>query len=372
MYDGIYSKLGKRSMLTQNIYYQEERKYASDRFLVLVVLTLLAFILSGQSSGSVAEKSVLTGFVLLALTFFSMMHYYFISTYPSALVSVRKNLLIFSDLAVLTFLIITYGETGLFLLPLYILIVMRSGLSFGLSFFYSSLLFAGASFVVLITYSSYWKVHSDIIATFAITTFLMPFFYLRIFIRVDEENRELAQTLNDVSSDANYDELTGAANRKQYKEKMLKLLHNKTPFALLFIDLNKFKAINDTHGHHVGDEVLKEVARRLSENIDKDDFIARLGGDEFVIITTRKKVYMEKFIAKLERNVIGRHKVGSLIVPIELSIGISFYPEDNHGAMLLAKYADEAMYRAKKDEERYHYFYHEIRDQAEAKEAEKQ
>ena len=92
-------------MLTQNIYYQEERKYASDRFLALVVLTLLAFLLSGQSSGGIAEKSVLTGFVLLALTLFSMAHYYFISVYPSAFVAVRKNLLIFLDLAVLTFLI---------------------------------------------------------------------------------------------------------------------------------------------------------------------------------------------------------------------------------------------------------------------------
>ncbi len=347
-------------MLTQNIYYQEERKYASDRFLVLVVLTLLAFVVSGQTNGALAEKSVLTGFVLLVLTLASIAHFYFISIRPNSFVSIRKNLLVFADLGVLTFLIITYGETGLFLLPLYILIVMRSGLSFGVSFFYSSLLFAGASWIALMLYSPYWKAHSDIIATFAMTTFLIPMFYLKFIIRVHEENKELTQTLNDVSYDANYDELTGVANRKQYKETMMEMIHNKEPFALLFIDLNKFKAINDTHGHHVGDEVLKEVARRLSENIDEDDFIARLGGDEFVIITKRKKVYMDKFLAKLERNVIGRHKVGSLIVPIELSIGVSFYPDDNHTAMMLGKYADEAMYMAKKDEERYHYFYHEI------------
>lgn len=349
-------------MLTQNIYYQEERKHASDRFLALVVLTLLAFVLSGQSSGDIAEKSVLTGFVLLVLTIFSIVHFYFISSYPNKLVTLRKNFLIFADLGVLTFLIITYGEVGLFLLPLYILIVMRSGLSFGVSFFYSSLMFAGASWLVLLTYSPYWKSHSDIIATFAMTTFLIPLFYLKFITRVHEENNELAQTLNNVSYDANYDELTGVANRKQYKDTMMDLIHEKEPFALLFIDLNKFKAINDTHGHHVGDEVLKEVARRLSENIDEDDFLARLGGDEFVIITKRKKVYMDKFLAKLERNVIGRHKVGSLIVPIELSIGVSFYPDDNHTAMMLAKYADEAMYMAKKSEERYHYFYHEISD----------
>jgi len=350
-------------MLTQNIYYQEERKYASDRFIALVVLTLLAFVVAGQTSGVLAEKVVLAGFTLLTLLLFSIGHYYFISSFPNSMVAIRKNLLIVADLGVLTFFIITFGKNGLFLFPLYILIVMRSGLSFGIPFFYSSLMFAGVSWVTLLLYSPYWKKHDDIIATFAITTFLIPLFYLKFITRVHEENHELSQTLNDVTYDANYDELTGIANRKQYKEKMMEMIHEKEPFALLFIDLNKFKAINDTHGHHVGDEVLKEVARRLADNIDEEDFLARLGGDEFVIITKRKRMYMDKFLAKLERSVIGRHKVGSIIVPIELSIGISYFPDDNRTAMMLAKYADEAMYTAKKDPDRYHYFYHEISDE---------
>ncbi len=350
-------------MLTDNIYYQEERKYASDRFIALVVLTLLSFVIAGQTSGTFAENVVLSGFTLLVLLLFSMAHYYFISSFPGTLIAVRKNLLILADLGVLTFLIMTFGENGLFFFPLYILIVMRSGLSFGISYFYTSLMFAGVSWIALLLYSPYWKEHSNIIATFAITTFLIPLFYLKFITRVHEENHELAKTLNDVTYDANYDELTGIANRKQYKEMMKRLITEKEPFALLFIDLNKFKAINDTHGHHVGDEVLKEVARRLSENIEEDDFLARLGGDEFVIITKRKRVYMDKFLAKLEHNVIGRHKVGSIIVPIELSIGISYFPDDNRTAMMLAKYADEAMYTAKKDPDRYHYFYHEITEE---------
>jgi diguanylate cyclase (GGDEF)-like protein len=241
---------------------------------------------------------------------------------------------------------------------------MRSGLSFGVSFFYSSLVLSGVSWIALLTYSPYWKEHSDIIISFAMTTFLIPMFYLKFISHIHEENNELAQTLNEVEYDTNYDELTGVANRKQYKEQMLNFLNEKQPFALLFIDLNKFKTINDTHGHHVGDEVLKEVARRLSDNLDDDDFIARLRGDEFVIITKRKKVYLDKFLAKLERSVIGRHKVGKIIVPIELSIGISLYPDDNHTAMMLAKFADEAMHMAKKSEDRYHYFYHEIEEEA--------
>jgi diguanylate cyclase (GGDEF)-like protein len=267
-----------------------------------------------------------------------------------------------ADLGVLTYLIIQFDEMGVFFFPLYILIVMRSGLSFGVSFFYSSLGLAGVSWLALLTYSPYWTAHKDIVATFAITTFLLPLFYLKFITRVHEENHELTLTLNDISYDANYDELTGIANRKHYKETIQEFLDEKVPFALLFIDLNKFKVINDTHGHHVGDEVLKEVARRLAESIDKDDFLARLGGDEFVIITKRKKVYMEKFVSKLERVVIGRHKMGKVVVPIELSIGISLYPDDSYNAMMLSKFADEAMYHAKKTEGRYHCFYYELND----------
>ena len=347
-------------MLTDNIYYQEERKYVSDRFIGLIILTLVAFVLSGQSSGAFYEKALLSGFILLALILFSVLHYYFINAYPSKLVGFRKHLLIIADLSVLTYLIISFEDVGLFFFPLYIMIVMRSGLSFGVSYFYSSLGLAGVSWLALLTYSPYWKEHGEIIATFAITTFLLPLFYLKFITRVHEENHELTQTLNDVAYDANYDELTGIANRKQYKEMMQQLLEEKEPFALLFIDLNKFKVINDTHGHHVGDEVLKEVARRLTESIDEDDFLARLGGDEFVVITKRKKSFMEKFVAKIERVVIGRHKVGSIVVPIELSIGVSLYPDDNRSAMMLSKYADEAMYCAKKSADRYHCFYHEI------------
>ncbi len=347
-------------MLIQNIYYQEERKYATDRFLMLVVLTLLSFVLSGQTSGDMAEKFVLTGFILLTLSLFSMAHFYFLSIYPSALVGIRKNLLIFIDIAVLTYLILVYGKFGLYLLPFYILIVMRSGLSFGVQFFYSSLLFVAASWVVLFFSSPYWKQHSDVLAVFAMTTFLIPLFYLKFIVQIHEENTELTQVLEDAPQENEYDELTGLANRQAYKEKVEELLHDKVPFSMIFIDLNKLKAINDMYGHHVGDEVLKEVSRRIIDNIDKDDFIARLGEDEFVVITQRKKVYMDKLIAKIERNVIGRHKVGNLFVPIELSMGISYYPEDNHNAMMLAKYADEAMQQAKTDENRYHYFYHEL------------
>ena len=347
-------------MLSQTIYYQQERKYATDRFVVLAVLMLAAFVISGVGKGVVAENALLSGFTLLIVVLFSIAHFYYISTYPSKMVEVRKTLLLVADIGLLTFFIALFDKDSLYLLPLYLLIIIRSGLSFGSLFFNISVFLSAVAWFVLYTYSEYWKSHYEILIMFGLTTMLVVIFFQRFILSLDRENMMLTETLNEVAIDASSDELTGIANRKEYKETMMELIHENEPFALLFIDLNKFKAINDTHGHHVGDEVLKEVARRLVENCDEDDFVARLGGDEFAIITKRKKIYMEKFIAKLERNVIGRHKIGSIIVPIELSVGIAYFPDDTKTAMMLGKYADEAMYAAKKDAERYHYFYNEL------------
>ena len=347
-------------MLSQTIYYQQERKYATDRFVVLAVLMLAAFVISGVAKGTVAENALLSGFTLLVVVLFSVAHFYFISAYPGKLVEVRKTVLLLVDMGLLTFFVALFDRDSLYLLPLYLLLIIRSGLSFGSLFFNISVFLSAVSWFVLYSYSEYWQTHYEILILYALTTILVVVFFQRFILSLDRENMMLTETLNEVSIDASSDELTGVANRKEYKETMMELIHEKTPFALLFIDLNKFKAINDTHGHHVGDEVLKEVARRLVENCDEEDFVARLGGDEFAVITKRKKIYMEKFIAKLERNVIGRHKVGSIIVPIELSIGIAFFPDDTKTAMMLGKYADEAMYAAKKDAGRYHYLYNEL------------
>jgi len=344
-------------MLTQNIYYQEEKRYAVSRLLSLMIITFFSLIAYQQIEGEMEKKALYVALSLIALTMISLLHYFIMIRFPSHLLEVRKNILIFLDLLVLTFLIALFEEQGLFLLPLYIIIVMRNGLSFGIEYFYISIVLAGVSWGLLLTYSGYWAGHTDIIATFAITTLLLPLFYLKFITRVHEKNHELSEVLLSTEHDANYDTLTGIANRKMYKEYIHKTMKEKEPFALFFIDLNKFKVINDTYGHDVGDKVLQEATSRLSHVIDEDDFIARLGGDEFVIITKRKKVFLKKFVEKIEQNVIGKHIVNGISVPISLSIGISMYPEDSVDEMMLSKHADEAMYSAKKKENTYHQFY---------------
>jgi len=340
--------------------YAREKKQALAHLLIVILVTLVTFIVIGLAGKQFEQHFFLLKLVFGGLSLFSFAHYIFINKYSTALLSLRKFIVIFLDILALTLIIIILGEQGLFLLPFYILIVMESGVNFGLGYFYFSISLSSISWILLIKYSEYWIIHSDTVAVFAITTFLIPLVYLKKMMHLHEKQEMLHETLRDSDYDANYDTLTGLANRKYYDTYMKDLLKERVFFALLFIDLNKFKAINDAHGHDVGDEVLMEVSRRLTSSIEEDDMLARLGGDEFVIITKRKKVFLDKFLEKLEQITIGNHQVDDVTVRIELSIGVSLFPDDSKSEIFLRKYADEAMYVAKKRPDSYHVFYEEL------------
>jgi diguanylate cyclase (GGDEF)-like protein len=340
--------------------YIDETNYLLERLQALIGGALLLFVLSSFVDGEYFSKILSTAFLVSGLGLMSLLVYIFAQFYPNTLVIFRKSILIITDMVVLTKVILLYGSNGIFFLPFYVLIVMWNGLKLGLMYFYISILGGGISWVILLLSSTYWQNHNDILASFAITTLIIPLFYLRFITKIHEENYRLSNTLTQVTKDAFHDALTGLKNRKSYDEILSIRFKEKKPFALIFIDLNKFKAINDTYGHDAGDDVLVEVAKRLRSVISQEEDLFRLGGDEFVIISTRKKAFMPKFIEKLEKSVIGPHLVGKISVRIELSLGIAFYPDDTTDAIKLSKYADEAMYRAKKDSSSYHKFYNEM------------
>ena len=153
---------------------------------------------------------------------------------------------------------------------------------------------------------------------------------------------------------AYFDPLTGLPNRAQFHsllEQALSSAHrNQSYGAVLFLDLNRFKNINDSFGHTPADSVLQEVARRLSNTLRKEDVVSRLGGDEFVIalldISRREHAgnVAQKLLAALaEPFFIEHHEI-----LLSASIGISIFPEDGHDTDTLLTNADVAMYRAKK------------------------
>jgi len=149
------------------------------------------------------------------------------------------------------------------------------------------------------------------------------------------------------------DPLTGLANRQLFHVRLHhELTHaarKERKLALFFIDLDQFKEVNDTLGHHIGDEILQEVARRLQENVRKNDTVSRLGGDEFTIILTDLDSYKE--VSNIAHKIIDMIKEPIILQGVEhimgSSIGISLYPDDSIDAELLIRNADVAMYHAK-------------------------
>jgi len=151
-----------------------------------------------------------------------------------------------------------------------------------------------------------------------------------------------------------HDSLTGLANRLLFQERLTQeILHNKRhlkTLAVLFIDLDGFKAVNDNLGHDAGDQLLKLVSHRLTKSCREEDTVARMGGNEFTLILssiTHIKA-AEKIANSILQKLSDDFLIQDKIVHISASIGISLYPKDHHEADLLIKYADTAMYEAKR------------------------
>lgn len=189
-----------------------------------------------------------------------------------------------------------------------------------------------------------------------------PFSAKELLFQIEKalENRELKneiQRLKKLAEErmyhmATHDGLTDLPNLRLAMDRLSMALsearRRKTLVAVMFIDLDGFKAVNDTLGHDAGDQVLKQVARRLLSCVRETDTVSRVGGDEFLVVATglhtpeNAERMAEKILQLVSQQVIGRQPV------ISASIGIAFYPHHGEDKDQLIKLADEAMYQIKK------------------------
>ena len=173
-------------------------------------------------------------------------------------------------------------------------------------------------------------------------------------LRHQADAETAAQALNEAARSAELDALTQLPNRVLLLDRLTLAIANAkrrdTRLALLFLDLDNFKQINDTFGHAVGDEVLQRAAHCLSASVRDADTVSRYGGDEFVILLTEvtqaadAALVADKMIAALAAPT----HVGEHALSVTASIGISLYPDDGEDADTLIDRADAAMYRAKR------------------------
>lgn len=174
-----------------------------------------------------------------------------------------------------------------------------------------------------------------------------------VFLVTLHDISQLKQTEAKLLHLARYDQLTGLANRRYCLEFMndavVRAKRRNGYIAVLFIDLDKFKAINDSLGHEVGDQLLISVAKRLNNCVRESDLASRFGGDEFVLILDdiASPELAEPLAAKILESIAVPHVLNNNTVVIECSIGISTYPQNGDRPELLFKVADQAMYKNK-------------------------
>ena len=183
---------------------------------------------------------------------------------------------------------------------------------------------------------------------------------LQTYQRLEEEKAELYKL-------STTDSLSGLANRNSLDQRLSWLIsdaaRNKQEFAVLFLDLDTFKSVNDVQGHKIGDQLLVMVSEQLREVIRNSDIIARVGGDEFVFVLSNYHSHIE--LTRIADRVLERLSQPWVVEGYQLfisgSIGIALYPKDGSDTVTLLKNADIAMYQAKKrGRNQYAYFTEEV------------
>ena len=181
--------------------------------------------------------------------------------------------------------------------------------------------------------------------------------YLDGFIQDITERKKMELSLwaseQQIRDMAFTDSVTGLANRNLFTDRldqlMLQTKRYHLEFSLLFIDLDKFKHVNDTHGHLVGDQLLSMAAERISTSFRESDVVARFGGDEFLVIvkSTPGIEKIARIAEKLLTKLAAPYYVDNLELRVTGSIGIATCPRDSSTSLGLIKHADSAMYSAK-------------------------
>jgi len=179
---------------------------------------------------------------------------------------------------------------------------------------------------------------------------------VQTFRRLEEEKKELYDL-------SRIDQLSGLLNRNALFDRtswlIAEAVREKNEFAVLFLDLDHFKDVNDSLGHKIGDILLKSVAQYLQEVIRTEDFVARIGGDEFVVVINNYESHLE--LIQILQRLLARIKEPFIVetnpIYVSASIGVVIYPKDGFDMNTLLKHADIAMYEAKrKGRDQYHFF----------------
>lgn len=266
----------------------------------------------------------------------------------------RRCLVLVADLACCSYTIHVAGELGAFFYPVYLWIIAGHGIRYGARFLISGMILSVVGFGLVLALTPYWQSARLTGAGLLLGLIVLPLYQLMLLRRLQSVNQRLSLELNKTMHAASHDTLTGLANRgyffQRLEEEIARAKRYKSHFAVLFIDLDGFKDINDRLGHQAGDEVLQQTAARLRTVCRETDLAARFGGDEFALIVAG--VGDCEAVREPARRVADAVRCPIPWRDEELhltaSVGVSVFPSDGATPDELTHHADLAMYHVKR------------------------
>ncbi|HEX3455356.1 MAG TPA: EAL domain-containing protein [Gaiellaceae bacterium] len=222
---------------------------------------------------------------------------------------------------------------------------------------YAPMVMKGKRVGVLEIYQDYGPVAAAAWSTFwpvaAVSGVVLCILYISLFPLLRRVTRRLRRQVEEIEHQAMHDSLTGLPNRVLFRDRVEQALHGAKrrtgEVAVMFLDLDRFKEVNDTLGHESGDVLLREVGQRLAHSLRAGDTVARLGGDEFAVLATGLDDADDALLVarKLRQSVEWPFTLRGLTLEVETSIGIALFPEHGTDADTLLRHADVAMYQCK-------------------------
>ena len=258
------------------------------------------------------------------------------------------------DITGTTLAFVLAEELSAFFYPVYQWIIIGHGLRYGKQAIVIASGLAVVGFGIAIMLTPYWQENILVASGLIIGLVILPMYLFALIQRLHELNAQLQTELSRTYHAATHDQLTGISNRQFFRARLDELIDKNikdgNSLAVMFIDLDEFKTINDEFGHSAGDEVLQVVAERLRHNCRDQDIISRFGGDEFaLIITDATADEIDGTARRILSGIREPISINNQLYQLGGSIGISVFPYNGQTPDELTHNADVAMYHAKRN-----------------------
>jgi diguanylate cyclase (GGDEF)-like protein len=344
---------GRPKRLIDYVFFQvsdtvgQEEAQALARIVITALLTTL-FLIRTLAFGGAASYPLLG----CAYYLVGVIHYLLTRRYPARFLW-RRYVATAADQAMGGYVVYLLGFSGLAFYPLFLWIIIGAGLRFGPRFLRVVSVTGPVSFLVGALAAGLGNTYPMVLIGMVLGLLLMPKFFLLILERLAAMNQALREQRNQAEELATHDPLTGLPNRVFLNERLVQVVarakRSGGSGAVILLDLDDFKSINDNFGHDHGDLLLQDVAQCLRNAVRASDSVIRFGGDEFIILIEDSKhvsdvvATADQLVNSLRRN----FQIGAYQAYVTCSCGVAIFPHDGEDALTLIKHADTAMYRAK-------------------------